>query len=511
MNLFRHLVLLGTAFLGMTTAASALPSPTWSRIDTGLGALVAPNGQIAQANAVGDSVWIRVLNADGAIRWTAHWDLKTTRKLWLKALVPTADAGWIVAMDTADGKGSWIARLDSRGRLIGSPMGMRHAECYDLMVTEAPSGGIWVAPSTFDSVPSTLYRFDSLGRFRDSTPLPNWGSLGGIRILGGRPVVWLNQSEARVHHFLRYGAEPRNGTTALPLVYADSLRDATYAAILQVMRDGAGTEQLVFVTDSGTLDVVKGTMPRARVVSWVAELDSLHRAHDETNELVYPKALWIGSDGKPKLAGTRRTAASLAGLPKFEPAVVRLDGNFRQIDAKAVHPGGAPTTDLASIYAGSFPDSSGYLVVSGYDKPTSIALLDGRGDSTADLLLPTIYSVTIWRAQPGRLVGQGQSNDGRTRSIESWSTTGNTAVRATPRRFASLQAVGGRLVAELDHPVATAWLERMDFQGRILESRRVGALPAGRTSWEIADRSPALVRLRVDGQTLVAKVPARLR
>jgi hypothetical protein len=490
-----------------------MAAPLWSRIDSGLGAIVAPNGQIAQANAFGDSVWIRVLNADGATRWTANWDLKTTRRLWVKALAPTSDAGWILAMDTANGKGSWLVRLDSVGRQAGSPMGMRHAESYGLFVTEAPSGGTWVAPSAQDSNPSTLYRFDSLGRFQDSTPLVADGSLSGIRVLSGKLVTWHNQSARRIHHFRLYGPRAQSAKDSLAILDYDTLVEATYAALLRGGRDSVGVERLVFATDSGKMDVVAGTMPRVRMVSWIVSGDKLQRQLDATNDLVFPAAHWIGADGKVRVAGTRRTAESVGGTAKFEPAVVELDDNFRQTRIWSVHPDGAPTVGALGVFAGSFPDGSGYVGVNGYENPTSITMLDRDGDSSHTLSLATTYSSNVWYGQPGgRLVNLGQSFDGRTRSIESWNTAANTSVRHRQRTYSSLQTAGGRLVLELERPASSGRLEHLGLDGRILSTRAVGPLAAGRHFLDLEPTShTALVRLRLDGRVLVAKTAGRMR
>jgi hypothetical protein len=506
----RHrLVSILIAASALLAGAPAFAAPDWSRIDTGTGAVVAPDGRIGQANAVGDSVWIRVLDPDGAIRWTTHWDLATTRNLWVKALVPTSEAGWILAMDTADGVGSWMVRLDSLGRQVGSPMGMRHDTCLTLFVAEGGSGETWAVPSTLDGRASSFYRFDSLGRFKDSTRLYAWGDLQGVRVLSGKLVAWQVQSADKVQCLLLFGT--KGGKDSVVFLGSDSLRDAAYSPVLHSGLDSSGVERLVMAADSGTLDVVQGAMPRVRVVGWVVRSDSLARTLDATNELVLPEALWYGKDGNLLVAGVRRTAASAGGIAKFEPAAVRLDDKFRQAEIRAAHPGGSPTTSMGSVFAGSFPDGSGYVGI-GNGNSTSIALLDGEGDSINALTLATTYTVNAWHGLPGgRLVNLGQSSDGKVRGIESWSTTGSTSLRGRRPTCSSLQSFAGGVVLELDHSVSAARLDRVDLQGRLLESRRLGSLPAGRHFWDVAGRSPGLVRLRLDGETLVAKVPARLR
>lgn len=511
-TLRRRLVSLWVFALSLFVSAPAMAVPVWSRIDTGLGAAVAPNGQIAQANAVGDSVWIRVLNPDGAIRWTAHWDLKTTRNLWLKALVPTADAGWIVAMDTADGMGSWMVRLDSLGRQVGSPMGMRHDTCLSLFVVEGPAGATWVAPRTRNERASTLFRFDSLGRFKDSTPLPSNGALQGIRVLSGKLVVWHNRSADLVHNFLLYGPRAQSAKDSLVFLDQDTLIRASYSSLLHSGRDSTGDDRLMFATDSGILHLIGGIVPRVRMVSWIVRGDSLERQFDATNELALPEAFWIGADGKVKVVGARRTAASVGGVVRFEPAVVQLDDKFRQVRAWAVHPDGSPTAEMGYVFAGSFPDGSGFVGLIGSGKPNTITMLDRAGDSIHNLSLATTYLTNRWFGQPnGQLVGLGQSRDGSIQSIESWSTAANTSVRGRSPTFSSLCAVGTRLVLDLEHPVATAWLDMVDLQGRIRETRSIGPLSPGRHEWEVTPRGATLVHLRIDDQTLVAKVPMRVR
>lgn len=117
-----------------------------------------------------------------------------------------------------------------------------------------------------------------------------------------------------------------------------------------------------------------------------------------------------------------------------------------------------------------------------------------------------------WFGQPnGQLVGLGHSRDGSIQSIESWSTAANTSVRGRSPTFSSLRAVGSRLILDLEHPVATAWLDMVDLQGRVRETRSIGPLSPGRHEWGVTPRGAPLVHLRIDDQTLVAKVPMRVR
>lgn len=506
-----HLVSPWVLALSLLVAAPAMAAPSWSRIDTGTVTTVAPNGRIAQAATYADSVWIRVLNPDGAIRWTAHWNLKISRRLWVKSLVPTAEAGWILALDTASGDASWLVRLDSLGRQVGSPMGMRHDTCVSLHVIEGPSGATWVAPKTYSQRASTLYRFDTLGRFKDSTPIHENGVLQGIRVLSGRLVAWHNRNTEGIHTFVLYGPRPQSAKDSLVFLDHDTIIRANYTSLLRSGRDSAGSDRLMFATDSGILHLIGGIVPRVRMVSWVVRGDTLERQFDATNELVFPEAFWIGADGRVKVVGIRRTAASIGGVVRFEPAVVQLDDKFRQTRAWAVHPDGSPSMAMESVFAGSFPDGSGFVGMNKNGNPTMITMLGRAGDSIHTLALASTYSTYMWFGQPdGQLVNLGYSSDG-INIIESWSTAANTSVRDRNPTFSSLRAVGGRLVLALEQPVATAWIDMVDLQGRVRETRPVGPLSSGRHEWEVAPRGATLVRLRIDGQTLVAKVPMRIR
>jgi hypothetical protein len=496
---------------GLFLVASAEAAPLWSRIDTGTGATVAANGQIAQAGTYADSVWVRVLNPDGAIRWTANWNLKTIHSVHVGALIPTSSAGWILAVDTGNSVGSWIVRLDSLGQVVGSPMGMRHDTGLTLYVVDA-AGETWAMNQATSGRPPYLYRFDSSGRFKDSTQLNIWGTTQALRFVSGKLVSWSTQSSAHLEYFQLFGVSTHSTKDSVVNLDYDSLRESYYSS---VWRDGSGLASaggMVFAMDSGKIDYAKGLVPRVRVVSWVVRGDSLVRQIDATNDLAYFNAFWSGKDGNLIVVGSRRTAASLGGIPKFEPAVAHLDAQGKALRITAVHPNGSATTDLANVFARSFPEGSGFVGVTGSQVPTWITVLDRNGDSTRSLSLSTIHSVNAWFGQPGEtIVNLGESDDGGTRSIESWSTAATTSLRNSYPTFSSLRAVGGRLILDLDHPVALVRIDLVDLQGRVLETRSMGALTAGRHAWDISTPHPALVHLRLDDETLVAKVPARMR
>ncbi|MEN9308528.1 MAG: hypothetical protein RL173_2460 [Fibrobacterota bacterium] len=502
------LVSLALGLCASAKAASVVAQPAWSRVDTGIGSLVTENGRIAQSGSTVDSGWLRILNPDGQVRWTVGMKVPSKavlRKPLVNAMVATPDGGWIVGFDTSASRmtGSVLYRFDSLGATLGSPMTLSYDTVLSLSVVAAGTE-TWVAAKTHSERPTTVHHFSSSGIFLDSLTLPYRGDLLSLTAVGSRVVAHFQVAYAKssTEHVLLLGSIAAGSTQSIRILDEDSL-DCMGLTNFVKTRQGVGPGPYVLVTDSGAADYLTAKFPRVRVTSWSALGDSLQRVRDTTLDLAYAATGWFLANGDLRLLGSHQIPGGL----RFEPGIVDLSMQGAATRTRTIHPSSTARVDISSVFGRGFPDGSGFACVKEADGSYAISLFDADGDSVRTVSVVPQGSITKWYAQPdGDILTLRHSQGGESTTMESWDVAVSTAIHARPASFKSLRAWGEELILDLDQPSSRARLDVVDLTGRLLSSRELGSLDAGRHVLRPQGAGNRIVRLQLDGTRLIAKM-----
>jgi len=495
--------------LGLAAATQAAPlvaQPVWSRSDTGIGSTVAPNGQIGQAHGGIDSAWVRILNPSGQIRWSAGWKLLSqapSHTPSLKALVPTPDGGWIAGFDRSytNLTNTVLYRFDSLGRSVGSPMFVYHDTALTFSVVSTGEE-TWAAAKVSGSRPTVVHRFGAQGTELDSLVLANsYSEFQDLFAVGKRVLVHGESAynDFTIASFFLLGSPVSDPGGRTAILQMDTAITLGYTSKIVPKDDASFT----YVTDSGSLDVVNGRYPRVRAVSWTVNGDQLLRTASATTDLVSAAHAWTAGDGTLRLIGTRR----IPGALRFEPLVATLSAAGATLRAKAIQPDAGVTNTLTTVFGADHPDGSAFVGVMRLDRTVAITLLDKTGDSLRTLDVAPQGTVGLWYAQPdGSILSQRHSSGGDAIILEDWNTSPTAAIFERTTACKSLRTAGTDLILDLDQPSRQARLDVVDLRGRLLSSRDLGSLEAGRHFLTPNGTGARLVRLQLDGTRLIAKM-----
>lgn len=502
------LVFLALGLCASAQAASVVAQPAWSRVDTGIGSLVTENGRIGQAGSAIDSGWLRILGPDGQTQWSVGMKVaskSTSRKPSVSAMVATRDGGWIVGLDTSASRttGSVLYRFDSLGAPVGSAMALSYDTTLSLSVVAAGTE-TWVAANTGAGRPTTVHRFSSSGSQRDSLTLPYRGDLLSLSAIGSRVAALFEVAYAKssTEHVLLLGWIAGAPTPRIFVLDEDSL-DCMGLTNLVKIRPGTAPSPFVLVTDSGNIDYPSAKFPRVRVTSWSAMGDSLQRVRDTTLDLAHAASGWFLANGDLRLVGSHQ----IPGTLRFEPGIVDLSLLGTASQARTIHPSSTARVDIGTVFGRGYPDGSGFAGVKEADGSYAISLFDADGDSIRTVSVVPQGSITKWFAQPnGDILTLRHSQGGESITMESWDVSVSTAIHARPASFKSLRTWGEELILDLDQPSSCARLDVVDLNGRILSSRELGSLDAGRHVLRPQGAGNRIVRLQLDGTRLIAKM-----